>query len=290
MTALMGVAFRGWKTGTGILARITPRTFWSALAFSIGGAIVLLLILNPWTMSLLAADRDLSRSASLAVGQLGAYLPWVWVALVIGLYLSGKIPERKPEYGILAVVLVVNWLLLVLLAEPGRPERFWYIWPLQILAMVMVLRWIAERLPRTRSIYAALILALGITLFPTGAYTGALSLWSSQGYAGTASDQWQVVDFLARRAEANSDRSLPIVYYLADSEEPANPNAPSIHQSDWFDYLLDVRYHVKTIESDPEGAGQREWAIVENGSDTPNFLSDLEPQATFGKYRIYQIP
>lgn len=111
---------------------------------------------------------------------------------------------RSPR--LLGLSLAIPWIILLIVAEPGKPERFWWLWPLQILFLSAAVSVLIPRLGISRGpariIAGAIILAIVVNPF----MQGRVSSWLQDGWSGRDADQVQVVEFVADRIlEKGSD-------------------------------------------------------------------------------------
>jgi hypothetical protein len=286
----------GWsllrtRTIAGKIADAASRREGLLLAAAGIGALFWHIVLNPDIVSLFASDRSLDRNVLLAVRQLRDYLPWIWGAAFLGLFLSFREPDFKAEKTVFFSAFSCHWILLMILAEPGRPDRFWLLWPLQVMIMVICLEWISRRLPRAGLAFVALAAALGFAVLPIRLYADRMESAWTEGYGGRDSDQWNVVLFLSGQAGAVGDRSLKVDYWLGDSQIPADTELPAYRFGDWFTYLLESWSGVDVLDpespSTPTGGS---WAVADSRLEQPDWLEDGEPAAVFGYYRIFRLP
>jgi hypothetical protein len=287
---LVWVVLRSGRLTQRIIQAVAVKRKWIPLALAAGGALLVYLLTSPDLLAHFAADQSVSHNILLAVIQFRDFAPWIWLAIFLGLFFSVFIPDRNPDNPIVLVAFSIPWILLVILGEPGKPERFWYMWPLQILIMIMFLRWVAERYPKINLVYSLSILALGVALLPLPFFSQRISDGWAHGYAGTDNDQWKVVEFLAGEAKSEGVNSLRVSYWMADTSSPMNPLRPGDRISDWFDYLLLVRSGVHNLEGASPGGPKGTWEVVDTLVGVPDSLRGLSPVAMFGHYRVYQLP
>jgi hypothetical protein len=284
------VAARAWRPAQRVIQAIAGRRKWIPLILAAAGALAFYLLAIPALLANFAADKSVPHNISLAILQFREYMPWVWLAVCLGLFFSVFIPDRNPDNVILFVAFSLPWALLVLLGEPGRPERFWYMWPLQVLVTVLFLKWLTERLPRANWITAMLTVALGIALLPLPFYAQRISDARVHGYAGIDSDQWKVVEFLAGEAKTEGGDSLQVEYWLADTQSTVGTSGGE-RLEDWFNYLLRYPFGVRNSEGGSSGGDAGEtWEVVDRNVGSPDALAGLSPIATFGHYSIYRTP
>jgi hypothetical protein len=287
-SALGWAALRAWKPVQRIMDAGRARP-WIPLAAAAGGALAIYFLLNPDLIANFAADKSLDRNMSLAVEQMRAFLPWIWLSAFAGWFLAGRAPERRPNQAILLLAFSLPWLILVLLAEPGKPERFWFIWPLQVWVTVLGLRWAAERFRRADLVYAVMTAALFAAVIPVPLFMDKISDAFAHGYAGTDNDQWRVAEYLA--GEAGADRSLTVTYWMSDSGSPEPPGCFDCRIKDWFDYLLETDFHVRNLAAGgAETPAAGSWVVADANAGIPDSLRGVEPTDVIGHYEIFYIP
>jgi hypothetical protein len=284
------VVARAWRPMQRFIAALVERRKWIPLALGAAGALAFYLLATPAILANFAADKSVSHNISLAVVQFRDYMPWIWLAVCLGLFFSVYVPDRNPDNAILFIAFSLPWLMLVILGEPGKPERFWYMWPLQILVLALFLRWLAEKMPRVRWIYALLAVVLCAALLPFPFYSERISDGWVHGYAGPDNDQWKVAEFLAGEVKHQGVDSLRVEYWLADSNSPMNPLHPGDRISDWFDYLLLFPFGVHNREGTATGSVGTAWEVVDTQVGVPDSLKGLSPVATFGHYSVFRVP
>jgi hypothetical protein len=279
------VVLRSWRLAQRIIQTVAVKRKWIPLALAAGGALLIYLLASPDLLAHFAADQSISHNILVAVIQFREFMPWIWLAVFLGLFLSLFIPDRNPDSAIVLVAFSIPWLLLVILGEPGKPERFWYMWPLQILIMVLFLRWAAERLPRANLVYSLSVLALGVALLPFPFYEQRISDGWAHGYAGTDNDQWKVVMFLTGEAKTAGTDSLRVEYWLADTRSTTGTSGGEVLR-DWFDYLLLHPFGVYNVG----GSAGSAWEVVDTQVGVPDSLKGASPVEVMGHYAVYRLP
>jgi len=109
---------------------------------------------------------------------------------------------------LVVIGLAVPWFLLLVVAEPGRPERFFWLWPMQVLFLAAFATVILPRLPVPR-VGVWLVQGLLVFLLLDNSFlTSRVDAWRAQGWSGREANEVRVVDYLAARvADKNSNRA-----------------------------------------------------------------------------------
>jgi hypothetical protein len=244
MTALLvgWLRSRSAVTGEDGRRRVWPR--WAAPALALVGAAALYVMLDPHGIApRLTADGSLSEPARLVLAQARAYLPLVWFGVTMGAWLGWRTPSSSSA-GLLALSLWIPYLLLILLAEPGRVERFRFLWPLQVTALVYAVMLVVPRGRRPLWRIAAGVL-LVVALLPTAVLAAKARAWAAQGYSGPDAGETALVDDIARGALASGATTLT-VGYDASGRPAGEMIADSYHRPGaWIDYLLATRHGIR---------------------------------------------
>jgi hypothetical protein len=288
---LAWIGARIWAPVRRLVHAIAEKKNWIPLVLGLGGAFLFYWMASPSVLENFTADRSINRNILLAVVQFREYMPWIWLSVCLGLFFSVYVPDHNPENTVLLIAFSLPWAVLLVLGEPGRPERFWNMWSLQILVLVLFLRWVADRFPRPRTTYWILVAALGIALFPIPFFSENIKNILTQGYGGSDNDQWKVVEYLAEQAVPGSDRTLRVEYWLADSLYPRDPAHPGNQIQDWFDYLLLSRFGVQNVGPEcPGPTACDRWVVVDRDAGVPESLREESPEIVLGHYLIFRLP
>jgi Dolichyl-phosphate-mannose-protein mannosyltransferase len=186
------VVSRGHRLGTGLLAN-----FKEVSPGSLSSLVMLLLALSTVLLSAGAVVRP--RSA------LGAWLmPRAAMPVV---------SAESAKTGAMVVSLMVPWLILLVVAEVGRPERFFWIWPLQAIALAGFATQILPRLRLPVVVLALCQVALVAAVVVPPSQTQ-LQRWLRDGWAGPDPEEVRVVDFVAAQLRAEGATGAAIGYKL----------------------------------------------------------------------------
>lgn len=117
----------------------------------------------------------------------------------------------SPAQRFLVAGFLLPWAVLAALVEPGRSDRFWWLWPLAavFLAALVVHVGGGLRRPRLASIVLGVLVIVLSCATPT--HVARLQSWRANGWAGADSDQMRAVDDVASRLGSRETR---IGYHL----------------------------------------------------------------------------
>lgn len=173
---------------------------------------------------------------------------------------------RPENVGVLVLGLVVPWLILLLIVEPGRWERFWWLWPLQVvfvaasvtyipslLSVPAVVRWIGQAL--------LILMVLG-----NNSLLSKLDGWVRSGWSGPDADQVQVVDYVATELKLQHRQQTAIGYQTLVFPFMASFNVvdPRYKVGAEFDALFEYRHGIENTNGCAEGVSPvDEYRIVQ---------------------------
>lgn len=150
---------------------------------------ILLLAVGVCLMIVAPASRALSRLTAL----LGAYSPGA----------------AAREF--LLFALVVPWVTLAVLAEPGRSDRFWWLWPLLVI-FVAALVCHAAAAPTWRQRVQAAVLGAVVAGFTwVTPVSDRLQSWRENGWASVDADEIRALEYIASRV--GDHRQVRIGYH-----------------------------------------------------------------------------
>jgi hypothetical protein len=115
---------------------------------------------------------------------------------------------------LLAISLAVPWSLLVILAEPGKPERFWWLWPIQVLFLAAAVAYLLPRLRAPRALVVAAQLLLAACLLINSLLVGRIGSWRENGWDGRDPEEVRVVDYVAEQVRADGKSEAAVGYQL----------------------------------------------------------------------------
>jgi hypothetical protein len=205
-------------------------------------------------------DPGSVRKAGLALAISGAaiaVLPWLaWAAdrVFARAGITIQTPARAAARRVLVLSLVVPWLIVVIVAEPGKPERFWWLWPLQVLFLAALAFDLLPRLaPRWIASLVAVALAAFILVNPMTVQR--LDSWARTGWAGNDAPEVQVVDAIGSVAAASGRDRVAVgyetfVYWFMAAYHITDPTYKVGAE---FDLLLADRHGVVNTNACAEG-------------------------------------
>jgi len=202
--------------------------------------------------------------------------------------------ERR-RLGMALIALAVPWLVLIALAEPDRPERFFWIWPLQA---IWIAAFFGSVLPSgsrswpsslSRSVVLAGSIAL-VALLALGPLQAHARAWSEEGWAGSDPDEVRLVDHVARDILASGERDAVIGYqtFIFDFMPKYHIIDPDYKVGAELDLLFEHGYGITNLNQCAEGVSpEDEYRIVQtqprSGIDEPRQSFDVPLD---GQYRL----
>jgi hypothetical protein len=220
-----------------------------------------LLFLGVWfSLRYMLAGKD---HAFLLVAQQAQYfLPLLFFSLCAGFHLGLQPTRRDPAKVFTVFALWIPWLVVVLLAEPGRPERFWWLWPLQVALAVMALFQIVDAWKGPRWIYWVLTIVVMVAMFPAPEYFPRIQEILTRGYSGPDSGQIHVVDFIGKETRGSGKSQVAIGYRFNGDKPDTAAADPSLWYGSWFNLMLQSRWQLENTDHVPAGISDADqWRI-----------------------------
>jgi hypothetical protein len=218
--SLIAVALSSTALGSFVLSRpLRP----SIVRNVLGVALIGLALVVPWAVvSLVSPDgliepdtRDALgtlRMAFLAAGAVLVLLLPMSVAVIrFATFATARASNAAPQ-SFLLFALLVPWAALLILSEPERSDRLWWLWPLTVIfAAALVFHVVGVATVRRRmaaAVLAALIVALTCV---TPLNIARLQSWTT-GWAGVDADEFRAIDYIASRIAGS--RQAKVGYHL----------------------------------------------------------------------------
>ncbi len=262
-----------------------------------------------WTWQRAPGSTMFSLAAKVAKLMLASGLAWLLLPLLqrathffLG-HLKCEFPAREEadQNQLLALSLIVPWIVLLLFAEPGKPERFIWLWPLQVLFLAALPANILPRLHLPR-LLNGIVVALLLTLLVGNSFLlDRLSSWRRNGWAGTDAGEVQAVNTVAGALEAEGRSQASIGYQLYIYSFMADDHVinPRYKVGAELDLLFDLAHGISNLDQCAEGFSPAdEYRIVEivpkpvEGAPSEYFLVDMGSEFSllgrFGSYQVYK--
>jgi hypothetical protein len=232
------------------------------------GAAALYVVLSPtWLAKCCTADGTLEHASLLVVKQWQSVLPLVLASVVLGLYLAATAKENWKGLGVLGVLVLVPFAVLVVVSETARADRFWWMWPAQLIVVVITVGFFSQQTRWPRAVFVGLSALLLIMMINVGFYQAKVGDWLANGYAGKSTGQVEAVDFLGAAARARDSSTMTIGYQLQWPHFTSETTVdPSYRTGTWFDFLLLTRQGIHNLNETVEGlTSSDEFRVIEVG-------------------------
>ena len=196
------------------------------------------------------------------------------------LALSKRFESAASDTRIIAVAFLVPWLALLLMVEHGRPIRFAWLMPLQVIVMAAGVG--ALRSGTARIASAAVLVVLLSPMTPANAIP-----WVTQGWSGKDHPMLRAASTVADRVKA-SGRTQASVGYQGHEDVAEDELLQVYRLGSQFDLLL--RYDgVRNTNRCPEGISAADEFRIVRGDD---LYADLPGPGftllgTFGDHRVH---
>jgi hypothetical protein len=179
--------------------------------------------------------------------QLSLFAPLLWFGTALGLWLAlSQERYHTDAISILAMGVWIPWLILLVTAEPDQELRFWWIWPMECVAVCVCLWLIGAKLPLRKVRWGLLLLGC-ILLAPWTWWQARVQDWQAHGYAGKDTGQLSVVAYLVQKIHsqpANGRVGYDIITWHYADWDWSRGN-PYFREGAWFDYLLQLEGGIK---------------------------------------------
>jgi hypothetical protein len=261
----------------------------------------------PGAPSLSLEQRLLRRLRTIGDGLLATYaestgsqlvaLPLA-LATLVAIALSARSRQQKTR--VLAIALGVPWLVLLLVAEPDKPERFFWLWPLQVILMIGLATDLLVRSQRPALEIARRAAPFAfVLLLVSEPFVAHVDNWSRAGWAGSDAEEVQVADALGSYLRGQGVDRAAIGYETFIYPFMADYHAidPTYKVGAEFDLLLRDRYAITNLNQCAEGVSSGDtYRVVQvepqSESDAPRNYFDVERSGTFqsvGRVGAYDI-
>jgi hypothetical protein len=175
-------------------------------------------------------------------------------------------PARSDPVVLFALSLLIPWSVMLLVAEPGRPDRYWWLWPLQVVVLAAAVTYLPAQFKLSRPIAATgqVFLTLLLLLHPW--VLSPAQSWMKMGWFGPTAPQVQAVDFLANRLSSEGRNTAAIGYQIFVYGFMAKSNIidPRYKVGAQWDMLFKYRHGILNSDQCAEGVSSKdEYRIVQ---------------------------
>ena len=225
--------------------------------------------------------------------------PWLLAATQrvlrrIGVELQPTMPMR-----LLVISLVVPWFILVIVAEPGKPERFWWVWPIQVILLAASVAYFLPRFPVPRPIVAAAQLMLAVLVVLNSTLFGRIESWRTDGWDGKDPEEVQVIDYVADqiRGEGKSKAAIGYQLFIYPFMAKYHITNPIYKVGGELELLLKYRHGIVNTDECAEGVSATdEYRIVQTrpkrGPEEPKQYFDVPLDDRFRllrRFGLYEV-
>ena len=211
--------------------------------------------------------------------------------------------EQAERRLLLSLALAIPWFILLLVAEPGKPERFWWLWPMQATFLAAFIVWFLPRVRVARPVTLTTG-AVAVVLIAWNPFLLArLTDWVRNGWSGSEAPEAQAVEFVTGQLEAKGRNQAAIGYNLFNYDFMATYHVtnPEYKVGSDFDLLFRYPHRVTNLDQCAEGTSPAdEYRIVQTSPksdpqaprsyfDAP-LPSGFRLLRQFGPYEVFARP
>jgi len=209
--------------------------------------------------------------------------------------------QHADDRGALVLCLAIPWLILLLVAEPGKPERFWWLWPLEALFIAAFIAWILPRLGMSRRLIWLISSGTTIIILWNPYVLDHVRAWRETGWSGIDAPAVQVVNYVTGDLDAEGKKQAAIGYHLFIYRFMAayKITNPEYKVGMDFDLLFRYPHGITNTDQCAEGlSALDEYRIVQtklqDGKGTPRLYFDVPLDRNFkllrqfGPYQVFK--
>jgi hypothetical protein len=178
--------------------------------------------------------------------------------------------ERYKEDSRLAALfglaVFVPWFTMLVVAEPARPDRYWWLWPLQVVTLAAAVTYLPKRLLLSRVIAWIGQITLTLLLLLQPWLLSRAQAWIKIGWSGLTEEQVAVVDYLAGELGGEGRKRVAIGYqtFIYGFNSKSNIVDPRYKAGAQFDMLFKYRHGILNSDQCAEGvSADDEYRIVQ---------------------------
>ena len=176
-------------------------------------------------------------------------------------------PSHQPNVRrLFAICLLVPWIGLLTVVELGRPERYWWLWPFQTVAIVAAVTYLPDQLKWRKSVTLAGQAGLTILLLAHSWLIAPVQAWTRDGWSGPRAKIIEAVDYLAGDIRAEGRDKVAVGYQTITYGFVPKLNFvdPRYKVGADLDLYLKYRYGISNNDQCAEGfSADDEYRIVE---------------------------
>jgi hypothetical protein len=185
---------------------------------------------------------------------------------LISWHIDRSADSKYASSGLFAVALLVPWLVLIAIVEPGHAVRYFWIWPLQLIVVVAAVTSVPEWLgwPRAVALCGQLVLLVIMLTHPW--LVTPVEAWMRSGWSGPMANDVQAVDYLGAQLQSEGKHQAAIGYqtYIAEFMAAMNIADPRYKVGAELDLFLKHRYGISNANQCAEGiSSDDEYRIVQ---------------------------
>jgi len=228
------------------------------------GLILLALVANEWVLArFLSADGRIEdytirpiRFFQVVLASTGVIL-LVRKPILIGMKRLAAMPATP--LGTVALVLVPPWLLLMWMAAPDAPYRFWFLWPLHLVVMVGMFTLLPGCFTWGKAVTRVLLVVALMILVVNSAVLGRIKEWREHGWR-SESEEVCALNCLGEAIVKERGKKVAVGYIM-----PFQPFMAYYHVLDSqykvglpYDWYLLSTYGVRNLNSAPKGVSDED--------------------------------
>ena len=179
----------------------------------------------------------------------------------------GAKSSDSPTQSFLVFALLIPWVALLILVEPGRSDRLWWLWPLIAIFLAALVVHVVGASTFGRRIVAVALGGLFLCLaWVTPANIARVQSWAATGWAGTDADEIRAVGYIASRV--TSPGAAHVGYHLDFFRGIPTLSAidPRFKVGAELDFVLSYRYGIINMSRCPEGLNpDDEFRLADEG-------------------------
>jgi hypothetical protein len=182
--------------------------------------------------------------------------------------------EEAQLQELLVFCLLIPWIILVIVAEPGKPERLSWLWPTKVIFLSASVTYFLRRFAAPKWAVAAAQCAVALVLVANPFLVGRVESWARSGWAGQDAEEIQVIDTIAWQVKAEGKNQAAIGYQVFIYPFMANYNItnPIYKAGAEFDLLFKYRHGISNINQCAEGISPSdEYRIVQTRPKQPDW-------------------